>query len=184
MKFDYILNRHPPKKLISKGDTLYHDRKYTILGDQTQLRGFGVYKRYKARFKFSMFPVDSIYKGPLAKPDFKTDPAARYYRTWIREICRTEGVNFAGHYTIAEWSYGCQACSDIAIVDRLNGKIYYTVIPFDTADGHRGSIFKANSNMLIINSSLLEDYKGYCLHDGYYELRYYEFKEGVFEQLE
>ncbi|MEZ4951922.1 MAG: hypothetical protein R2784_21385 [Saprospiraceae bacterium] len=49
----------------------------------------------------------------------------------------------------------------MAIVDRVDGKIIYSQIPFDTADGHSGSDYKIDSRMLIINSGTLSEFDGY-----------------------
>lgn len=156
---DIIIKKAPKKKRLSKGDTIYENEKYLILGDDNKTAILGIYKKYKPRYEFSQFPV-TVYKGKLAKPDFKTDKAALMFRTQIRNQCKSEGVNFAGHYTITMWGCGSD-CQTVAIIDRLNGKIYYSNI-----SGINNIIAcilkcKADSRMLILNSALLEGHKGY-----------------------
>jgi len=190
MKFGFFQNKKPiPKsKRVSKGDTLYHDEKCTLLGDLGDLSDYRIYRKYRNHFSFSDFPVDSIYKGKLAKPDFKTDLAARHFRTMIRKGCAYDGVNFAGHFTIAQWGCGCM-CQQMAIVDRTNGEIYYSIIPFDTMDGHYGVRFKIDSKMIIVNSGLLDDADDWE-HKGYYNSAYglrpstYEWRDSVFVKID
>lgn len=55
--------------------------------------------------------------------DGLTDPAARLYRTRIREAV-AKGVGFAGHYEVAIWGCGA-ACLSFAIVDAVTGKVYF-----------------------------------------------------------
>jgi hypothetical protein len=104
--------------------------------------------------------------GKLANPDFRTNKDAYGFRTQIRIQCRQYGINFAGHYTLVIWGCGSD-CQDIAIVDRIDGKIYYS-------DGKpiinilaEGLKFQPHSRLIITNTGLLERHKGYvgCLHD-------------------
>jgi hypothetical protein len=106
LKFDYITNGSIHPKLKSKGDTLYHDKQVTILGDFSAVTGPGVYKKYTPKFSFDMFQVDEVYNGKPAGPNFSSDPDAKYFKTRIKEGCKSKGVNFAGHYTIIEWGCG------------------------------------------------------------------------------
>ncbi len=46
------------------------------------------------------------------------------FRTSIREQMLEEGINFAGHYTIAVMGCGT-GCSTTAIVDARNGRAYF-----------------------------------------------------------
>ena len=154
MVFEFVKKgNRPTKKTV--GDTLYHDDKVILLGDFEKIAGMGIYTKLKFKSKFDMYPVDSIYKGKLSKPNFETDPNAKEFRTRIKFGCNYSGVNFAGHYTIIEWGCGC-ACQEMAVVDRITGKIIYSKIPFDTADGHSGTDYRINSKMLIINTEALE----------------------------
>ena len=157
-KIDFIIKNAPNKKRISKGDTLYDSEKYLILGDDNKTSILGIFKKYKLKHNFSEFPV-VVYKSKLVPPDFKTDPKAKLFRTQIREQCKEKGINFAGHYTIAEWGCGSD-CQQIAIIDRTNGKIYYSGIQEDT-DLSYGIKCRPDSRMLVLNSRLLETHKGY-----------------------
>ena len=157
-KIDFIIKKIPRQGRISKGDTLYEDEKYLILGDMNKTSIFGVYKKYKLKHKFSELSA-VVYKGKLAPPDFKTDPKAKLFKTQIRDQCKEKGVNFAGHYTIAEWGCGTE-CQIIAIIDRLNGKIYYSSIQ-KSIELSYGIECRPDSRMMILNSGLLEQHKGY-----------------------
>lgn len=158
-KFEFIPKGQKPK-LKTKGDTLYIDDKIVMLGDIHEIVSTGIYKKFAFKSKFSNFKVDKVYKGQLASPNFTTDPSAKRYISMIKQGCKEEGVNFAGHYTIVEWGCGT-FCAEMAIVDRVDGKIIYSQIPFDTADGHSGSDYKIDSRMLIINSGTLSEFDGY-----------------------
>lgn len=155
---DLIEKGKPLKHRTSKGDTIYEDKKYLILGDDNVCMG-QVFKKYHLKYRFSSFAA-GIYKGKLAKPDFKTDKDAWLFRTQIRMQCQEEGINFAGHYTIAMWGCG-SPCQQIAIIDRINGKIYYSHIP--EVNGALGwqLKYKADSRLIIVNADLLAEHKGY-----------------------
>jgi hypothetical protein len=157
-KIDFIIKGTPQRKTISKGDTLFENGKYLILGNDDKTAILGVYKKCKSKYEFREFPI-SVYKGKLAAPNFKTDMRAYLFRTQIRDQCKKKGVNFAGHYTIVEWGCGSD-CQTIAIADRLNGKIYYSHI-FKINSLFYGLQYRPNSQMMIINSGLLENHKGY-----------------------
>jgi hypothetical protein len=158
-KIDFIIKKAPDRKRVSKGDTIYENEKYLILGDDDKTLVQGVFRKYKLRHKFSQFPVD-VYKGKLAAPNFNTDTEAYSFRTQIRNQCKDKGINFAGHYTIAKWGCGSD-CQTVAIVDRLDGKIYYSNLSKINNDIAYGLKCRPNSRMLILNSGLLERHKGY-----------------------
>lgn len=72
---------------------------------------------------FDAYKVE-VFEGPLADPDFETNPDARLFRTRIIETCENEGINFAGHYTVV--TFGCgTACQGNYIVNRKTGAISY-----------------------------------------------------------
>jgi len=56
---------------------------------------------HSAKPGFDTYPVAEQYKGPIAAPDFSSNPRTREFRTRITEAMK-QGVNFAGHYVIAE----------------------------------------------------------------------------------
>jgi hypothetical protein len=91
---------------------------------------------------FENYPVPDIYGGKIANVNFNSYPAAREYRTRIKEAI-DKGVNFAGHFTIANWGCGT-SCIQFAIIDDISGRI----LVFDT-DYHCGLDFKKNSRLLI-----------------------------------
>jgi hypothetical protein len=171
MKIDFITKGKRFKQRTSKGDTLYHDSKYTILGERSKLMYTAVYKKYRSKYKFSMFRVRAMYKGRLAPPDFKTDPKARLFKTEIRDQCKDYGINFAGHYTVIEWGCGTE-CESIAIVDRISGAIFYSGIRHSTGDeAFNGVKYKPGSRMMVMNSYSLDNHKGYELVRDYKFMR-------------
>jgi hypothetical protein len=158
-RIDFIIKKSPNKKITSKGDTIYENEKYLILGDDDKTAILGVYKKYKLEYKFSKFPA-VIYTRKLAVPNFKTDTAAYLFRTQIRNRCKLARINFAGHYTVVKWGCGSD-CQEIAIVDRIDGKIYYSNQPEINGNAY-GFKCGPDSQMLILNSGLLERHKGYA----------------------
>jgi hypothetical protein len=184
-KFEFIANGQKTK-LKTEGDTLYSDEKITMLGDIQEIVSSGIYRRFAFKSKFDNYKVDKVYKGQLASPNFTTDPNAKRFISMIKQGCK-EGVNFAGHYTIVEWGCGT-LCAEMAIVDRISGKIIYSQIPFDTADGHSGVDYKIDSRMLIINTAALSEFDDY--EQGYRRFDFgrnpavYEMKNGSLKQIE
>jgi hypothetical protein len=157
--FEYVKKGGSPQ-LKTKGDTLYSDQNGILLGDKDDMLGRGIYKKFAFKSNWEDSKVQQVYKGKLAAPNFSTDKNAKHFITAIKEGCQGESINFAGHYTIVEW--GCGAlCQEIAIVDRITGKIFYSEIPFDTADGHSGTQFKIDSRRLVINTEALSEFDDY-----------------------
>ncbi|HEX8635571.1 MAG TPA: hypothetical protein VF703_15600 [Pyrinomonadaceae bacterium] len=66
----------------------------------------------------------TVSREPVAPLDLRSHPLARKFRTMLRQHRREEGVNFAGHYTLA--SAGCgTGCSIGAIIDARTGRVYF-----------------------------------------------------------
>lgn len=142
----------------SGGKKLEGDSAGELWGDRRMVGE--VYLPFRMRAQFAQYRVGMMKSAPLAAPDFRTDPAAGEYRTRIREGCLREGVNFAGHYTVVEW--GCGAgCQMMAVVDRVDGSILYSKIPFDTADGHCGTLYRSDSRLMLINTEVLDGPRGW-----------------------
>jgi signal peptidase I len=185
-KFEFV-KKGDKSKIKTKGDTLYFDNDIILFGDINEIISPGIFKKFKFKSQFNDFKTDNIYKGKLAKPNFSTDPDAKHFITRIKDGCKYNGVNFAGHYTIVEWGCGC-LCQEMAIVDRINGDIIFSQIPFDTADGHSGTDFRIDSRMLIINIEALsefDDYEsGYKRYDHWRKPAVYEIKDGRLKQVE
>lgn len=181
LKFEWIQAGKQPRTK-TKADTLYADKKQLIFGDWKKC--WNVYKKFRFRHRFKDFPADTMYKGKLAAPDFKTDEPARYFRTRIKTACRTQGVNFAGHYTIAEWGCGMD-CQSLAIIDRINGKIFFSAITFDSMpEGHCGVEYRTNSRMIIVNKFMLDEHKGYKRCNYWREPMIFELKENKLMRVE
>ena len=71
--------------------------------------------------RFEDFAVRETFAGKPAAPQL-TAPRARRYRTAINDRV-SNGPNFAGYYTLAEWSCG-PMCASFAIVDARSGRLY------------------------------------------------------------
>ncbi len=100
-------------------------------------------------YNFSNFKV-KVYKGRQADPDFKTDPPAYKFRTQIKNQCKSQGINFAGHFTIAHWGCG-SSCEEIAVIDRINGKIFYSNLIKLSKSAFFSFKCEANSKMIVMN---------------------------------
>ena len=90
------------------------------------------------------YKVKSVYIGRMAPIDFKSNLIARVYKTRISEHYKTNGVNFAGHYSFVFWGCG-SPCESSAIVDVITGKVYSGP---DSAFGYR---FNRDSRYVVVN---------------------------------
>lgn len=152
----------PPDAVAHCPDTLYSDSAQLLLGSFRALLYEGLYKRYTQQFHAEEFPADAMYHGKLAPADPTTDKGARMYRTRISQGAANMGVNFGGHYTIVEIGCG-HVCMMMALVDRIDGRVYFSDIPFDTLDGHHGLSFNQMSYLLEVNTAATNRIDGYSL---------------------
>jgi hypothetical protein len=72
--------------------------------------------------RFADYPA-TVYRGPQAEPDLRSDPLSRRYRTKLRAFARSK-PNFAGHYIVATWGCGT-GCSRVAIIDAKTGAVLH-----------------------------------------------------------
>ena len=185
-KFEFVTKGLKPK-LETKGDTLYSDDQIVMLGDIQEIVSPGIYKKFAFKSQFDNYKVDRIYKGQLAKPNFRTDQSAKTFITRIQDGCKEMGVNFAGHYTIVEWGCGTQ-CLNFAIVDRISGKIIFSQFQSDTIEGHFGIDYRIDSRMIIMETEAFSEYSGYEM--GYRRFDFwrqpvvYEMEDGRLKQIE
>ncbi len=91
---------------------------------------------------FDDFPVTVTQNTP-ARIRWESNRGSKRFRTVIKEGVR-DGVNFAGHYHIAEWGCGT-ACQSWVIIDMKTGNIY------DGIPTSRGLEYRTNSTMIILN---------------------------------
>lgn len=107
--------------------------------------------------RFEKYSAD-VYAGKPAPLNLRSHRLARMYRTSIREQLQEEGINFAGHYTVAVMGCGT-GCSITAIVDARNGKAYFpralngwSVEPgiYEFKEDEDVRAFRANSRLLKI----------------------------------
>jgi len=110
--------------------------------------------KFHSKYNFQTFAT-KLFEGKVSAPDFSNnefsnDPA---YVKFIEEGCKKNQINFGGHYTIIQRSCGTM-CSNIFIIDRLNGKIFTDI---KLNDGRYGYLYKKDSKLLIANSSVFKD---------------------------
>ena len=91
--------------------------------------------------------IVEMYRGELKDPDFTSNPKAVKYKTVIINAC-SEGINFAGKYTLAVNGCGT-ACQFGIVIDRATGIIY------DGFTSELGYRFQENSQLLIKNEDIL-----------------------------
>lgn len=128
--------------------------------------------------KFRDYPVASIYHGPVAKPDFKADPAARTFRTRIRDAARNGRVNFAGHFILTTWGCGT-TCIHGAVIDAISGAAY--LLPY-TICCHR-AFHLGFSPIELRPSSRLIVFAGLLNEEGEMGAHFFEFRDGEFRHL-
>src|ERR1043166_6537137 len=97
-----------------------------------------------------------VYAGKPAPLNLSSHRLARLYRTSIREQLHDEGINFAGHYTIAVMGCGT-GCSITAIVDARSGNAYFPQVfegwtsvigDYEFKEGEDIRTFKTNSRLI------------------------------------
>ncbi|HMF57537.1 MAG TPA: hypothetical protein VK619_14435 [Pyrinomonadaceae bacterium] len=97
-----------------------------------------------------------VYRGRRAPVNLSSTRGANSFRTRLREGA-SEGVNFAGHYTLVQW--GCGAgCVDAAIIDAKTGTVYFPNelggFPiYYWSDNDEGLQFKPNSRLLVLSGA-------------------------------
>lgn len=82
---------------------------------------FSVQKSEQPRFE--NYSAD-VWAGKPAPLNLRSHRLARMFRTRIREQLHEQGINFAGHYTIAVMGCGT-GCSITAIIDAPDGRAYF-----------------------------------------------------------
>ncbi|HJR08407.1 MAG TPA: hypothetical protein VJ842_14190 [Pyrinomonadaceae bacterium] len=105
--------------------------------------------------RFEAYRV-AVRRGMSAPLNPGSHKLARHYRTLLRRQQRQEGVNFAGHYTLA--AVGCgTGCSVTAIIDARTGRAYFPneldgwtsiVGDYEFAEGEDVRTFRADSRLL------------------------------------
>ncbi len=122
--------------------------------------------------KFEFYSIDEIYSGRIAEPDFNSKPEAATFRGAIR-TAMSRGVNFAGHYVVAEWGCGT-SCQDHAIIDAQSGEIIHYGLPSEY-----GAMARSTSSLLVLNNPQDEISQNYRQQP----TEFYELKSGKLEFL-
>lgn len=95
---------------------------------------------------------EPVYKGKAAAVKINSR-YSRMFRTVLRESVKESGVNFAGHYTFAQWGCGTN-CNQIAVIDVKTGQTYFTPGMLSIISGLNQSLemaeYKPNSRLLKI----------------------------------
>ena len=104
------------------------------------------------------------------KVNLKSHKNANMFRTNLRNAAK-EGVNFAGHYILTTWGCGTN-CSQSAIIDARNGKVFFPRILEGTGfgfcelpDDTEPLVYQANSRLLVLSGfkgGELESANGRC----------------------
>ena len=138
------------------------------------------------RPRFEDYPAD-VYAGKPAPLNLRSHRMARMFRTRIREQLHEEGINFAGHYTIAVMGCGT-GCSTTAIVDARTGRAYFPRV-FDgwsvgpggyPDEGEDVRTFRTNSRLLkVFGAPRLGAYEEW----GPPGIYYYEWKNNRLRQV-
>src|SRR3569833_587195 len=145
-----IVPEKPVKNPISNngnnGDTLYHDKDFIVLGNQSRpapdaIVYIGV--KFKPYIHFDDFPV-KLNRSKKAAIKYNSNPLGTEFKTRITETYNREEINFGGHYVFVEWGCG-SPCEMSALVDVNSGIIY------DGISSGYGYEFKKNSRMIIVN---------------------------------
>jgi len=72
---------------------------------------------------FDRFPIDDVYRGRPAMPDFQgRDREFKDFRTRIQNAIK-EGTNFAGRYKIIQIGCG-SGCTFVVVADVSTGRVY------------------------------------------------------------
>lgn len=109
----------------------------------------------RSELRFENYSV-KVWSGKPAPLNLASHRFARKFRTSVREQMREEGVNFAGHYTIAVMGCGT-GCSITAIVDARTGRAYFPRVfegwtsvigDYQFAEGEDIRTFHANSRLI------------------------------------
>lgn len=105
--------------------------------------------------RFENYAV-AVWRGKIASLDQRSHPLARKYRTLLGQQLKEEGVNFAGHYTLA--TVGCgTGCSISAIIDTRTGRAFFPkelsgwtgiVGDYDPPEGEEPWTFRADSRLI------------------------------------
>jgi hypothetical protein len=107
--------------------------------------------KFESKYSFNDFKVTSLFTGPKAAINYRSNVLAREYKTVITEGYKKGSMNFAGHYCIVNWRCGFP-CQNSAVIDLKDGKVYdglMTPLGFD---------FYPNSRMILVNPP---NYEGY-----------------------
>lgn len=125
---------------------------------------------------FEQYPVKELFKGKSALLNLKSNLGGLEFKTVISDAYN-DGINFADHYTIAEWGCGTD-CTQLAVIDAINGNVYFFPYGLSTNKeviiGAEEIEYKINSNLLIIHpmdppDDLIENCNCWPLDTRYYK---------------
>jgi hypothetical protein len=119
---------------------------------------------------FEAYPAKPV-KLKTTKLNIASNREARFFKSELRRGC-AKGPNFAGHYTVAQWSCGTD-CVEFAVVEATTGKVIFAddfalvsgshVDAKEFENGAAGALpllrYKPDSRLLIVVGALDEDPK-------------------------
>jgi hypothetical protein len=123
------------------------------------------FEDFKVQLQFKGIPAKPRFTAPAELPqnhqpsdrDLLPDSDERYRGSVTLDA--QQGPNFAGHYTIAQWSCGT-GCSSSVVVDAETGQLYRHM-PYGTLDtsgtAYTGLSFRINSSLLIVEGCIDTD---------------------------
>jgi hypothetical protein len=133
---------------------------------------------------FAQYPA-RVEKLRNIQVDLKSNKYARNYRTNLRNAAK-DGVNFAGHFVVANWGCGTN-CSETAIIDGRNGKVFFpetlqgaTFGFCDLGDADEPIEYKKNSRLFILKGFKSGDLDKKNSKCGYY---YFEWTGTALRQV-
>jgi hypothetical protein len=110
--------------------------------DRRAQREAEVRRRERSMPRFEDFPARDTFTGTPAPVDLSSAEGARQFRTVLRGGA-SQGLSFAGRYTVVEWGCG-SPCQSFAIVDARTGRV-----TFGPASLTVGASYRLDSELLI-----------------------------------
>jgi hypothetical protein len=137
--------------------------------------------KFNSQYNFTSFKVEQ-FNGELALPNFAKNrfSSDKEYVKFITDGCKSNSINFGGHYTIIQKSCGAM-CELIFVVDRKNGEIYTDITP---NDGRYGYMYKKDSKLLIANSNVFQDDSLKYYNDFFAKPELYVWNDNKFKLLQ
>lgn len=97
--------------------------------------------------EFKKYPAPPVHTGKKAPINFNSNPAAKSYRTALKEGYK-QPIDFAGNYVTVQWGAGA-GLSMGAMIDARDGKVYD--LPLDESNSiSSDKIYNSKSRLFVI----------------------------------